>query len=306
MASNLDELKSISRLALIKEMIEKTKSCAIIWNEIKPGYFRSCTDSYDLHLSQTSASIYSLDVIRGGKLFRSYNSSTQSEVDVLFQTVLSLSTMSSLEKIKTMGKFLKQIGNPSSVYNFIPQSVGVDAGGNAVNSHIREIETQLLPTSLTFGPTPSELYIWLGNHLNIDDSPNAESHDGDISYIRQQVSGTGPTNWGYAFCGFNINEIISEPPYSFNVRVAHRRSTNDGVILNVDVLANSSVIYSATDVSDISYTVFSSGLQQMIGIDSIEDLQVRLSMFTNVGNPLLRSLLITAVDLRIYGIVEES
>lgn len=86
------------------------------------------------------------------------------------------------------------------------------------------------------------------------------------------------------------------------VRVAHRREANDGVTLVVDMIADTSVIFTDTVESEETYSVYDSGLVEISpSITSISRIFVRLSMYTNSGNLDPRALRISAVDLYAKG-----
>jgi hypothetical protein len=294
--TNIQELKSINKLALINEMIEKTKNCALIWHELSPKRFKSSQNSYDFYLSQTAPSIYSLDVLKNGRLSRAYNSSTQIGVSELFQTVES--ALISFERQKSVSSFLGRIRSCAPVTHEITMNGGIVGSGDSIFSQLDPINVLLFPISLSFGETS---FPWSGDYTLIDDTATSNNHDSDSTYIRQEVSGMLPTNWGYANIGFSLNDLPPTAPFSFTIRIAHRREVQPGVNLQIALVVNSIVIYSTTIVSSSSYSVFSSGQQLLSGITEIEDLQVRLNMFTNTGDLDPRAIRISAVDLRFFG-----
>jgi hypothetical protein len=109
------------------------------------------------------------------------------------------------------------------------------------------------------------------------------------------------TNWGYANIGFSLNNLPPTAPFSFTIRIAHRREVRLGVNLQIALVVNSTVVYSTSIIPSSSYSVFNSGVQPLAGITDIEDLQVRLNMFTNTGDLDTRAIRISAVDLRFFG-----
>jgi hypothetical protein len=171
-------------------------------------------------------------------------------------------------------------------------------GGSALGAQTVTETVTLLPINLSFGPTNFD---WVGFVTDIDDPPNADSNDGDGTHIRQQVSGPQPTQWGYVYCGFDLTDIPTIGPFTFILKVAHRRETEVGVELIPELLVNSVVVYTGSAIPSTSYAVFNSGTQPMPTITSIEDMQVRLSMFTNTGNFDPRVLRISAVSLDVAG-----
>lgn len=298
MTNNLEELKSINQTILLKDMIERTKACGLIWNKININLYQIRISIYEFNLSKSSNNVI-LDVTRKGTLYRSYNSYNLPEVEDLFNIVEKL--FWNYDKTETLEDLVSGLGELEGCeFDVITDvgSGGLEAGGEAIYGMLEDIEITLLPTSITFEPT---LFPWNGIVGSIDDSPNANSNDGDGSYIRQQVAGPLPTNWGYATCEFDMTNLPQAPLFSFDVSVAHRREVELGVILTVDVLINSTLHYTGQVVSTSSYTVFSSGKTPLPDVNTIDELQVRLSMFTNTGNSLPRAIRISAVDIKIYG-----
>ncbi len=110
MATNLEQLKLINRLALIKEIIEKSENFALIWNDIAPGKFIAVKDNYEFHLNKTSPSVVALDVLKNGNFYRSYNSSTQVEIADLFDKVSSISNLS-INKFRKLQNFISDLPN---------------------------------------------------------------------------------------------------------------------------------------------------------------------------------------------------
>lgn len=298
---NLDELKNVSRTALITEIKERTKSMGFVWKQITYSQYRCTNLPYDFYLTKTTQNNYALDVMKNGKLYRSYNSYTQPEVEELYTTVdLLLANSQTFERMRNAISAISRIrGCAPETYNetMIGNILGSGAGGvSVINPH----DVLLLPNTLDFGPT---LFPWSGDVLQIADIPDVTAHDSDLTYIRQQISGALPTQWGYATAGFLVNTIGDTGPYSFNVRVVHRREAEDGVEMIVDVLVNESVVFSDTVTSEMTYQTYESGTQSIPLPDgeAITTLQVRVSMFTNTGNTLPRALLITAMDIKIFG-----
>jgi len=108
MPTNLEQLKLINRLALIKELIEKTKNFALIWNEISPSKFIAVKTHYEFYLNRTSPTVVALDVLKDGYMYRTYNSSTQAEINDLFETVSSLINPT-IDKIRKLQNFASDL-----------------------------------------------------------------------------------------------------------------------------------------------------------------------------------------------------
>jgi hypothetical protein len=296
---NLEELKKISRLALMKELIEKTTNCGLIWNKIKPTCYHAQYDKWDFLITRTNAEIYVLDVQKNGNLYRSYNSSTQDGVYDLFTEIEFASKEMPIEKYKKLEKFIGKLPTcrdiTGSTYNVAVSGYGCKTSGSAFIKEVQLSTVSILPNSLIFGPTP---YPWSGYLSSIT------TDNGDGSYVRQQVSGEFPTNWGYAFAGFSPSLISSiSPPLKFKFQVSNRRETNDGVVLNMDLILNNSVVYGTTTSPTTSYTLFDSGFQPITISEPITQMSLRMSMFTNTGDLAPRALRISFVKIFIQGFV---
>ena len=297
MTTNLEELKTISRSALIQELTEKSKRCGLTWHVDGAGRFRAAQGAYTFVLSKTSADITNLDVQKAGTLYRSYNSSTQSEVADLYETVANLPAASdAAEKYKTIGKFMGTLRTCRDPVVAVSTSGGVlVAGAAGVTATEPFPETILSPDTLTFDPTP---FPWSGVVASINDAGLVTSHDGDSSYIRQEVAGELPTQWGFATVDFaaGLPFIGDAPPFQLNARVAHRREALDGVVLYIDVIVNNAVEFHDEVVCDETYSIYQSGYFTLVATE-IDSLQIRLSIFTNTGDPDPRAIRISAVDV---------
>lgn len=285
-------------------MVEKTKSCGLIWNQPSPSQYRARYLDYDFIVSRTNYNYYSFDVLKEGKFYRSYNSSLQEGVDTLFNEIELSYRESNIEKYKTLGSFFSRINTCRdkvfNTYTIPVLNFGVLGSGSLNAEQLRPLPTPALltPSNLIFGPSP---FPWSGSLNDI------LTNDGGTSYLRQQVSGEFPTNWGYAFIEFDPTPIIDLlPPYKVRVQVSHERELNGGVYLNLDVLINGAVVYSKTDLdsyeSTTSFTLEDTGLQlTSSGPTYIDTVVLRLYMFTNTGNIDPRALRISYVSLSING-----
>lgn len=295
--TNLDELKTISRSALIQEMTEKSKRCGLTWHVEGAGRFRATRGDYTFVLSKTSADITNLDVAKLGRLYRTYNSSTQPEVADLYQTVASLPTAFDMaEKYKTLGTFMGTLRTCREPEATIFGSGGVLVAGSAGITEVTVFpETVLSPASLTFGESP---FPWSGDYTLIDDGGLVTSHDGDASYIRQEVFGEAPTQWGFAVVGFapGLAFIGNSAPYQLNARVAYRREALGDVDLYIDVLVNDAVVLHDEVTASETYSIYQSGYFA-IAATSITKLEIQLSIFTDNGDPDPRAIRISAVDV---------
>lgn len=301
MSSNLEELKSVSRLALIKELIERTKECSFVWDDIGPGRFRSVSLPYEFYLTKTGPETAVLDVLKNGGYYRTYNSSTQGEVGNLYSTVDTLyASNAKAEKLNKVTQFVSAIRGCSPRTHSIVMNGGIDGGGTGPVTKLTPSNYLLLPTAISGDPS------WVyGPVSNVAHSPNALSHDGDATYMRQEVSGALPTQWPYAFLTVDVSSVVAFAPLSFEARIVHRREVEEGVTLTLDVLVNEddAVVYTGTFTSDETYTVSTTGIQQMPGIVSLDELTLRVSIFTNTGNTAPRAIRVTAADITIHGYI---
>lgn len=302
MTSNLDSLKTVSRLALIKELIERTKECSFVWDDIGPGRFRSVSLPYEFFLTKTSAETAVLDVLKNGGYYRTYNSSTQGEVDNLYATVDTLyASNAKAERLNKVTQFVSTIRGCSPRTYSIVMNGGINGDGTAIVSKMVPSSFLLLPVAISGGGS-SWVY---GAPSTVADSPDATAHDGDASYMRQEVSGALPTQWESVSLKFDVSSVVAFAPLSFVARIAHRREVELGVTLRLDVLANEedAVVYSGDFTSDETYTVSSTGLQPMPSIVSLDELNFRISMVTNSGNTAPRALRVSAADITIHGFI---
>ncbi len=68
---NLEELKIISGEASLGEIIEKTKSNGLVWTQTSKSSYYCESLPYELKLSQAG---FTLDILKDGNLYRSYQS----------------------------------------------------------------------------------------------------------------------------------------------------------------------------------------------------------------------------------------
>lgn len=299
--TNLEEIKRINRIALMQEMVEKTKKCGLVWNKTEPNQYHSQYQDYDFFATRTNATTYSLDVLKNGQIYRTYNSSTQEGVDTLFKEIESTTQNCELKKYKKVNQIIDSMrtcrDGGSSI--LVPSSsYGVRCGGGLMPEQTRFESFFITPTSMYFGPSPFPWTNFGGSFEQV-----LTVNDGDSSFIRQQVSGELPTNWGYAFAAFDTSYFSSylNPPYKFRINVSHRREVNIGVALNIDLLVNNSVFYSTYVLPGVVYNTFDSGIQDMTNINGFSQLTLRFSMYTNSGNALPRAVRITYASLDVSG-----
>lgn len=299
MTTNFGEIKNINRLAIVREIINKTNNCALVWDNIQPGQYKSVSLPFEFYLTEIKSGAI-LDILKSGQFYISYSSIEYELISELYQVVSSLLLLiNNLPKTKEIASSVGRIRGCAKL------EIDIIARGGIVcinKSTVQQLKPSsvltLLPTTLTFGPS---LYPWTGSVLDIDDFPNASLSDADLTVIRQQVVGAAPTNWGYAFVGFNLATINFGKPFNFRIRVAHRREVNDGVNLVVNLIINNAIRFTDSVESNVTYQVYTSSLITISDITSITQLSVRLNMFTNTGNEDPRVLRISAVDLRISG-----
>lgn len=289
--SNLEELKYTHQRALVLQMIELSRRCSVIWNSLSPSQFKAKNLPYEFVLTKTGSNMIVFEINKNGRPYRTINSDVSEDVNTLFVVVSNLSEEKNkkLNQLSSLANYLG--GCRSRVFNIVMNG-GVVANGNSPVVKTSPLTVNLTPISLNFGPTS---FPWVGTVGDI--SEDVLTNDGDFSYIRQQIAGALPTNWGYAIIDFNTSSITGNMPFSFSARVAHRRESEDGVNLVAEIIVNSGVIYSNTIVSNETYSLFQSGFIVATGETSISSLQLRLSMYTNSGNINPRAIRITAADI---------
>lgn len=297
---NLDELKILNRAALIAELIRKTKDCAIIWNQIKVGVYFASPTPYKFYLSKINSDVWTLDVLKHASGYRTYSSANQTEVKELYETVDSIGAMTEvLDRTKSLISAVSQVRGCSQKVETVNSTGGLKAAGSSSYAKLTAANFLLLPQNLAFGLTP---FPWSGSVTDIDE--NVTSHDSDATYIRQEVSGMLPTQWGYAVVKFNPSGIPTSGPKSFRIRVASRREIELGVNVVVELMIGPAVIFTHTFTPSSVYTIYNTGNVAIPDGTEISTLNVRLSMFTNVGDMVPRALRVTAVDLLINAFVQ--
>jgi hypothetical protein len=303
MPTNTDLLKQVSRTALISELIEKSKKCAFSWEQVSAGQYKTEYLAYTFYLTKTGSSSFLLDVIKNASLYRSYNSVSQPEVQELFMMVdVKAAQLQQFERSRDA------LSVVSTFHNRCPkvfteetavEGGGLVASGNPAKYILVPKSVFLLPQTLTFGPA---FFPWIGNAADIDDAPNAVMNDDDDSFIRQEVYGAPPTNWGYAYVGFNDFVLPPYGPYSIRTRVAHRREETEGSVLTVAILVDSAIVFSDQMQSELTYSIYDSG-EATADVESMEELVIRLNNYSNTGNESPIALRITAVDAQVEGFV---
>jgi hypothetical protein len=194
---NTDELKAINRSALIGELISKTIACGLLWAQPSASTYRTSTGDYDLYLVQTGSDAYTLDVLKDGLGYRSYNSAIQPDVKELFVAVSTLpGSGQQYDRVRDTVRSLSRSRVCWTPPIAPPVSGGIAAGGAAA---VREIVVgpvvTLLPVSLEMEP-PTEN--WL-------DGPLGNVTDGsDATYMRQTLNNTGVGGVG-GFAAFRFD-----------------------------------------------------------------------------------------------------
>lgn len=297
--SNKTELKTISRSALLSEVINKTSRCALLWNQTSPVRYACSSLPYEFYLTQTAPLVYVLDVHKDGRPYRAYNSTTQPEVAELYVAVDSaLGNAQRFDRTRQLAAAVGRIRNgcTQSVDEFT--TVRLLGGGSAPSAVLVRNSVFMLPGAMAFGPNGPT---WTGSLSDIKDAPNATANDGDASFIRQPGGGVlGPTLWGYVVITFNNSRVPASGPYQITARVAHRREDVDGPMLNVDLTADGQVIFTDQTLCQPGYSIYSTGTVPS-NLPSIANLQLRLSMYSNMGTPDPIAVRVTAVDITVVG-----
>lgn len=306
MDNNKKQIKAINKTAIIQELVEKSKNCSLFWSDAGMSQYRAGFANYNFYLTKTSTNTYNLDVIKNGSLYTSYNSILNSNVKNLYDIVESLVSESNINKFRRVNEFLGrkgscrqgEIGSSNKLYSINLQGFGLKSSGLVSPQILRRRLSYLNPTQIDFDPT----YPWSGTYQDIDDFDVFLSNDGDSSYIRQEVFGFLPTNWGYLDVGFNLSSIPTKPPFVVHARVAARRETQPGVSLIISMIINESNVFQQTIELNETYYSWASGDTYLdSSTTSIESLKIRIVPFTNSGNLLPRATRITGVDLGVYG-----
>lgn len=133
-AENLQQLKALYPQILIKELIEKTKGCAVVWNKPRGTTFYADwsvnTRFYQAYLSYLGGT-YRLDILRNNRAIYSVDASDVPDVSVLYQIVDHF--LSQNEFLRPTLVMQKQIDCQSIFYEY-PMG-GVVLGGRAVHTY---------------------------------------------------------------------------------------------------------------------------------------------------------------------------
>jgi hypothetical protein len=99
---NIEELKLVVRTALFEEMLEKTKTCSLIWKEFSPGQYVAEYESYQFYISQPASGTFILDILKDEKLYRNYNSNFNSLILDLYREIDYFIIQEKLNKHRTV------------------------------------------------------------------------------------------------------------------------------------------------------------------------------------------------------------
>jgi hypothetical protein len=296
--ANLDELKTVRRSIFLQEIIAKSESCAIVWHSLAPGVYSASASDYDFQLTKTGTDTTSLDVYWNMQPFASYGSSQLTEVDDLYQVVDGIiDRMDELDRLRQadfdIGGLHSCTGNRYSETG----TGGIRGGGAATVVQLRpHASSLLLPTS--FDGNASSVAPWSGDFTFIDDSPDVTAHDGDGTYVRQEVSGEPPTTWPYGTIGYTLSGLGNSGPYTVRAREVYRRDPETGVDFIAQIWVNDSQIQSDTVTAGFAYNTLSSGTVAVpVNLGTMSSLAVRVMIYTNSGDTLARAIRVTAADI---------
>lgn len=296
--ANFDELKEITQIALIKQLTEKTKKCGVVWNQLTASQFRATNGSLDFVLTKTGPEMTVLDILKDGRQYRSYNSGILSDVQDLFE-IVSLLTGSNtgLEKARRAANFMSLINGCHNPDMNLVMRGGASLSGSASINSGSPSTIMLRPVSISFDEL---LTPYTGDHTDIDDAPNSNFHDGDTTYIRQEVASESPTFWGTAICGFNTSLITVPAPYRITAKLVCRTEANPGVEYSASLMVNGVPVSTKNLNPTASYVLYS--LDAADVAETITDLELHLSMSTDVGDPAPRAIRVTACHVVIQGV----
>lgn len=92
MTTNNEELDKIYRRSTILEMVEKIKSCGMVWNKVSPNTYQSTyvvgEDVWDLNISKNyHNSVVTIDFRKNTSYFYMIDSDVDPEILVMFEDI---------------------------------------------------------------------------------------------------------------------------------------------------------------------------------------------------------------------------
>jgi hypothetical protein len=306
MVNNKAQIKALNRIAIIQELIEKSKNCSLFWQQSSLNQFKTQFSNYKFFVTKNLNDYFVLDVLQDDQLYVTYNSIINPNVEELYKIIELLVSESTVNKYRRVNEFIGrkgscrqgEIGSSNKLYPINLQGFGLKASGTVAPEIFRRRLAYFTPTGIEFDTT----YPWTGNYENIKVNDVFSNHDGDATYIRQSVAGLLPTYWGYLDVKFDLSSVPKKPFFTIVARVVARRETEGDVFLNINMLVNDTNVWQQTILLSESYILWSSNETWLDNsISSIEDFKLRLTTYTNSGNLIPRAVRVTGVDLAIYG-----
>lgn len=305
--NNLNELKVVTKAALLKELIERTKSCALVWIALSPVQFKTTNPPFDFYITRTSTTNYILDVLKNNSAYRNYDSQFFPEVDELYQTISVLDINANIYKrTQKLSEFVGGIRGACDNKVFSNTGLGgIRANSSAIVKKCRPTSAVLNPFYMDF--TYSD-YPWVGTLDDINE--NVYFHDGDAGFIRQEVERAEPfTTWGIARLIFDPTILaLAGRPVQLKIRTADRRDTPDEIQLRASLYVNSYHFYTRFHNPASNWAVTTTGAN--VGwppnpsLDpNITSLAVFLELATYTSDTIHRAVRISACDILATGLV---
>lgn len=146
--TNKKELKYLIRKSVIKELIERTKSCTLIWDDLGKGLFIAKLNDFTFYISRYNYGAISIDVLKKNKIYQTYNSNIDAEVGVLYEEVDNMVNIRKILKLKNLNNELGKLSdcnfyeeeNTHDTHNIVA-SGGILVRGSPNENAIYEIST---------------------------------------------------------------------------------------------------------------------------------------------------------------------
>ena len=224
MTDNLLELLSLQPDIIVAELIDKTKRCAITWDQISYTTYSSAflwkNDWYDVYTTQTQYG-YVLDVVRNKRKVFNLNSYTNDQVQSLYYVITD--TM----KYQTIKEIIQDL-NTLAPCTIVPRQSandedgGVLVGGSGVVSVVNAAQPILYMAapdvaggSLQAMLDSFQINTILTGRYNIDDVA-ADTAYGKIFWTQNEQNGGRPSGCVLYSCNLNgtgVATVLSLPTY---------------------------------------------------------------------------------------------
>lgn len=118
---NVYEMKQMTRFAILREIYEKSKNCAFIWDEIAPGQYHTQVNEFDFILTNPYYETWILDIHREETLYRTFSSNFFPEVKEIYKEVDYFIMNEMIKKHRTLNNVL---GNSLEVVEYEDETGG--------------------------------------------------------------------------------------------------------------------------------------------------------------------------------------